>query len=120
MKKFLALGLLGTFFLAPAVEAQDWHRAGGRGLNYHNHRHHPPVRGHYNFQGARPHGQMKWDHWNYQRGWQYQRWNPRAPRWGYDRYRWGYRNWPHRSGGWGYAQPDRRFFHPWGRMYSGY
>jgi hypothetical protein len=64
MKKFLALGVLATFFLAPTVQAQDWHRTKAR-HSYRNHRQHRPVRGHYNYQQLGQHRRANWGHRNY-------------------------------------------------------
>ncbi|GEM_PF-3094627 len=135
MKKFLALGVLATFFLAPSVQAQDWHRARGRSQHYQNHRQHRPVRGHFNYQRARHHRPATWGHRNYHQARHHRqvKWGNRnysgnrsyhrarhyrPAKWGHNNYhrwtnnnyhrRWNNRTWSGRQPGWGYSQANGR------------
>ncbi len=133
MKKILALGVLATFFLAPAVQAQDWHRGRGSGRSYQNHRQHQPARGHFNYQRSRHHRPQNWGQRHYRQSRQHRPMNwgnryyrgnrsyqrPRhyqPSRWGHNNYRrWGnnnyhrsWNNWgrPSRPARWGSSPPN--------------
>jgi len=118
MKKFLALGLLAVFFLAPSVQAQDWHGVRGKGYYY---RQHQPVQGYHNYDRARELQQMKWRNRYYwgsygmnQSGWQ--QWQST---WGRNDYhqRWYDNRQMHRNEI--YSQPIRRgFYYPSGRHFK--
>jgi len=117
MKKFLALGLLAAFFLAPSVQAQVWH--GARGGGYQQHR---PGGGYYNYHRPQQLQQLKWRNRYYwggnrlnQSGWQ--QWQST---WGRNDYpqRWYENQQLHRDEIWGSQPIGPGYYHRPGRHFN--
>jgi len=113
MKKSIICGALAAIFLlAPAVQAQDGHRARGWGQNPSRHHGQPMKWGHQNFNQNRHHQPAQWGHQNFNHNrhnqpprWGHQQFNHnrhhRPPQWGQQNYRQG---WGQRQAPWGHSQ----------------